>query len=111
MNNFNDIDYDKVINIIVEEIDPESIILFGSRGRGTNEPDSDLDLLVVDRGNFSKERSRHSVRNRLRQALSEIRVSKDILLYNNSEVEHWKDYCNHIIHTCVSEGKVLYAKP
>src|SRR3974377_855872 len=32
---------------LVEGLHPRAIILFGSRARGTNRPDSDYDLLVV----------------------------------------------------------------
>jgi predicted nucleotidyltransferase len=110
MNNFNDIDYKEIVRIVVSEIDPEKIILFGSRGRGDHKPDADLDLLVIDNKQFSKDRGRLFLRTKLRRALSGINVPKDILLYNSDEVEHWKNYHNHILFTCVSEGKLLYAK-
>ncbi len=48
MNDFNNIDYNEIVRIVVSEIDPEIIILFGSRGRGDNLPDADLDILVID---------------------------------------------------------------
>ena len=110
MNDFNDIDYDEIVRIVVTEIDPEKIILFGSRGRGDHQPDADLDLLIIDKKQFSKNRGRYHLRSKLRRALSKINVPKDILLYNSDEVEHWKNYHNHILFTCVSEGKLLYAK-
>ncbi len=110
MNDFNDIDYDELVGIVLREIDPEKIILFGSRGRGDHQPDADLDLLIIDNKQFSKERGRFFLRTKLRRALSGINVPKDILLYTSDEAEHWKNYKNHILSTCFSEGKVLYAK-
>ncbi|MCJ7797672.1 MAG: nucleotidyltransferase domain-containing protein [Thermoleophilia bacterium] len=33
---------------VVDEVHPECIVLFGSRARDDGEPDSDIDLLVVE---------------------------------------------------------------
>jgi predicted nucleotidyltransferase len=38
---------EEMVRRIVERFDPERIILFGSHARGTANPDSDIDLLVV----------------------------------------------------------------
>jgi uncharacterized protein len=110
MNNFNDIDYDEIVRIVVSEIDPDKIILFGSRGRGDNQPDADLDLLIIDNKEFSRNRGRFFLRTKIRRALLKINVPKDILLYNSGEAEYWKNYHNHILFTCFNEGKLLYAK-
>ncbi len=110
MNDFYDIDYSRVVSIIFKNIDPEKIILFGLRGRGDNLPDSDMDILVIDNKSFSKERGRYSLRRSLRKALSEINVPKDILLYSIDEAEHRNNYPNHILFTCLKEGRVIYAK-
>ena len=40
MNDFNDINYDELVGIVIREIDAEKIILFGSRGCGDNKPDA-----------------------------------------------------------------------
>ena len=37
----------KAVDIIVQKLNPQKIILFGSRARGTNRPDSDYDIFVV----------------------------------------------------------------
>jgi hypothetical protein len=39
----------EIVQTIVAEVDPERIYLFGSRARGDERPDSDVDLLIVDR--------------------------------------------------------------
>jgi len=36
-----------MVDVIVREVRPHRIVLFGSRARGTHRPDSDIDLLVV----------------------------------------------------------------
>ncbi len=46
----------EVIRGIVEVAAPETIVLFGSAARGEAGPDSDLDLLVVKRGEYHRGR-------------------------------------------------------
>ena len=39
---------DQMVQAIVAEVDPEQVILFGSRARGDAREDSDVDLVVVE---------------------------------------------------------------
>lgn len=43
----------QIVKIIVREVSPEAIILFGFRARGDSRPDSDVDLLIVESEPFS----------------------------------------------------------
>ena len=104
------IDLSQIINAILREVDAEKVILFGSRARGDNKPTSDLDLLVIEKGKFSKERSRWNETKKIRMALKDYKMSKDILVFTEEEVNYWKDSINHIIATCLEEGKVLYER-
>ena len=38
----------QMVQAIVDEVDPEQVILFGSRVRGDERHDSDVDLVVVE---------------------------------------------------------------
>jgi predicted nucleotidyltransferase len=96
---------------IVREADPQKIILFGSRGRGTAIAGSDVDLVVVSRNGFGPDRSRRRELARIRQALSPFRVAKDILVFSPEEVEKWKDSLNHVLAEALREGKLLYERP
>jgi len=48
----------RMVDIIVRDADPEAIIMFGSRTRGDARPDSDVDLLVIEREPFGPGRRR-----------------------------------------------------
>jgi uncharacterized protein len=37
----------EAVTLLADGLNPRAIILFGSRARGTNRPDSDYDLLVL----------------------------------------------------------------
>jgi predicted nucleotidyltransferase len=106
----NNIDYSEIVETILKEVEAEKVILFGSRARGDNKPESDLDLLIIQKDNFSKNKSRWNETIKIRRALKNYMVPKDILLFSESEVDYWKDSLNHIIPTCLKEGKVLYAR-
>ncbi|MDP2363140.1 MAG: nucleotidyltransferase domain-containing protein [Ignavibacteria bacterium] len=100
----------RIVKDIVEETNPEKIILFGSYANGTQNEDSDLDLLIVEKESFDKIRSRRKEINRIRKKLSEYRISKDILIYDLNEFNDWKNSINHIIGKSVREGKILYER-
>ncbi len=95
---------------IARRVDPEMIILFGSRGRGEASERSDLDLLVVEREGFGTERSRRAETGRIHEALWGIRVPVDVLVFSRDEVERWRNSRNHVIARALREGKVLYAR-
>ena len=46
----------EIIRRVMEVAKPEKIILFGSAARGEMGPNSDVDLLVVKKGNFDRSR-------------------------------------------------------
>ena len=100
----------EVAAVVVREVDPEKIILFGSWARGEAAADSDLDLLVVEAQPFGEGRSRAKEMVRLWRALKPFRVAKDILVFSADEVEEWKDSLNHVIGRALREGKELYAR-
>ncbi len=100
-----------MVRAIVTEVDPEQVILFGSRARGDAREDSDVDLLVIESTPFGNGRSRRQEAVRLWRAVSGLGVAKDILVYSRDEVEHWRDSLNHVLARALREGRVLYERP
>lgn len=101
----------EMVRTIVRETDPEQIILFGSRARGEARPDSDVDLIVIEREPYGRNRSRRLRAAKLYVALMRWPVPKDILLYTQEEADRWKDSLNNVLARALREGKVLYARP
>lgn len=100
----------QMVDAIIDEVDPEQVILFGSRARGDSMEESDVDLVVLESTPFEEERSRHAEEVRLYNALSDFRVSKDILVYSQEDAEYWRDSLNHVLARALREGKVLYER-
>ena len=68
---------------LVSEFQPCQIYLFGSHAWGKPNEDSDIDLLVIVPDSSESRRERGL---RARQCLSDIRISKDILVETQAEI-------------------------
>jgi len=95
----------QISDIIVENIHPCKIILFGSYARGDATDDSDLDLLIVKK-EVSNKRAEMVQARRL---LSPLRVPVDILVASEDHLNSsWKDYPGTYLYDVTREGVVLY---
>lgn len=101
---------EEIVARVVEAVDPETIVLFGSSAIGESGPGSDVDLLVVDREPFGRERSRRRQLRRIHEALAGMGIAKDILLFSVDEVERWRSSPNHIVASALRQGRILYAR-
>jgi len=99
---------DDIVAVVARELDPEAIVLFGSRAIGDARADSDVDLLIVTREAFGPATDRRAVMVRLWTALAGIRVAKDLLVYSREEVAQWRQSRNHVIANALREGRLLY---
>ena len=99
-----------IVQTIVQNADPDQIILFGSRARGDARPSSDLDLIVIESEPFEGERSRIDEMARLSKAIAKFLVPADILVYSRDDVEYWRDSLNHVLARALREGRILYER-
>ena len=98
------------VDQIAQAVQPERIVLFGSRARGDARPDSDLDLLVVSRDPFTPHHRRQDELRRIRQALRSCRLPVDVLLYSRDEIDAWRQSPNHVIAQSLREGVTVYER-
>jgi len=98
----------EMTDIIVREVSPRKIILFGSHARGNARPDSDLDFLVVEDGPFNARRSRRAEMTRMWKILFDYPIPMDFLIFTPEEIEKWKTSQNHVIAQAMKDEKVLY---
>ena len=72
---------------IVDAVNPEKIILFGSYAYGKPTKDSDLDILVI----MNSELPGYKRSVPIYKALAGILIPKDIIVYTPQEVEEWDE--------------------
>ena len=95
-----------VVSVIVQNCDPERIILFGSAATGRAHQGSDLDLLVV----MDSTLPRHKRAAPIRLLFSPYPCPMDILVYTPAEVGKWRGTTNHIVTEALDWGKVVYER-
>lgn len=101
---------ERMVRAIVDEVDPERIILFGSRARGDEREGSDVDLIVLEAEPFGPDRSRHRETVKVYHALAGFPVPADVLVFSRDDVDYWRDSLNHVLARALREGKVLYER-
>ena len=101
----------EMVKTLVDEADPEQVILFGSRGRGDARHDSDVDLIVIEAEPFGAGRNRVKEMARLYRAVADFTVPTDILVYSQADVEYWRDSLNHVLARALRDGTVVYERP
>ena len=95
---------------IAQAVDPEQVILFGSRARGDAKEESDVDLVVVESEPFGKIRSRRLETARVYRALADFDTPTDILLCSREEIERWRSSTSHVLARALREGTILYSR-
>ena len=92
---------------LVRTYDPIAIYIFGSYAWGSPDEESDLDLLVV---------VDHLTQDRFKtmtdgyRALTNLKLSKDILVYSKKEFDQCASDVTSICNRILREGKMIYGK-
>jgi predicted nucleotidyltransferase len=80
------------------------VILFGSRARGQERSDSDLDLLVIEPKDVRRRRAESA---RLRRELRGLEVALDVVVVSSKNAEEWGHLKGSLINEALNEGRVL----
>ena len=95
----------EIVRRIVRVAAPERIVLFGSAARGEAGPNSDLDLLVIKRGDFHRGRLTEEIYVSLIGAGQAV----DVVVVTPEDVERYRDALGLVIGPALREGLVVYA--
>lgn len=99
-----------LVQRIVDSVQPEKIILFGSYATGDADADSDVDLFVqIDTGRSTAEATKQAYA-AIRPLRPQLRRGVDIVAKDRAFVERYGDLIGTIVHPVLQEGRVLYAR-
>jgi uncharacterized protein len=93
-----------IVRRIVSVTRPERIILFGSASKGEMTKNSDIDLLVLERGTHNNPVERL----RIRQSLKDLEHSFDVFLMRPERFEESKNVIGGIAYPAHKYGRVVY---
>lgn len=96
---------DLMVDKIVKSASPDKIILFGSRGRGQESPDSDYDFLVLKRD----VNNRRALAQQLYRILVDVPAAVDILVETPETIERYRNTKGYI-YAEAEKGRVVYER-
>ena len=96
----------EITNRVVENFDPEKVILFGSRAVGTFHSESDVDLLIIMPSDVSPMQRSIAVKQVCRPRF----VAMDVLVKTPDEVITQLEQGNLFLRQILAKGRVLYER-
>ena len=97
----------EIVRRLVDEFDPEEIILFGSRAWGRPKPDSDYDLLVVVTTSEEKPTRRAA---RGYRCLRKADVPIDLVVKTRAEFDRFRGVAASLDAEISRRGRILYGR-
>ena len=106
--NNNDKNLETIKRIIQEQVGDNlsRIILFGSRARGDNNPDSDYDLMVVVKEEIEREK-KQKFSCSIRKTTAKYLIPMDILIRSEEELRKFSNVVGTVIYNVAREGIML----
>ena len=95
---------EEVIKRIVENINPQRIILFGSYTKDNFNEHSDLDLLIIKNTDLPSHKRGRVIFKHLRG----LKIPVDIVVYTPEEIKEWQNEKHSFLSKILKEGKVIY---
>jgi len=95
-----------IVDRLVRAVDPDKLVVFGSRGAGQARADSDYDILIV-KAEADPHRRRTGP---LYRALWGVPKPVDLLWYTPEEIEEWSGVRQHVATQAIERGVVVYEK-
>lgn len=102
-------DLEIIIKVILAEIEPSQIILFGSYARGDQHELSDIDLMILTEENISRPQKLELIY-KLQKAFLDLNYKIDLVLKNLGDYNKYKNYIGTINYSVSQKGKVLWTR-
>ena len=100
----------RIVEIIVKELDPDKIILFGSRARGDYNEYSDYDILVLKRGIKPEDRGKLTSKLYIALGVIKIPIEIDVIVQDLDRFKELSEKWYLIYYDAQREGITIYEK-
>lgn len=101
----------QVTDIIVEEVQPEKVFLFGSYANGIPNKHSDMDIIVIVNNELErKSRIENVVRLNIKTALPNLMFPKDFKMYSLEEYRRLKENKDSFLGSVLQNARTLYER-
>ena len=97
---------EEITRRIIEEADPDKILLFGSRTKNHRGNSSDYDICILKRGIYHK----RNMRKRIYSKLYGVGAAVDIIIETPEKFGELKSKPFLVFHEVDKHGKVIYEK-
>jgi predicted nucleotidyltransferase len=95
-----------IVDKIINNFNPDKIILFGSYAYGHPNVDSDVDIMIV----MDTDEKPHKRAVSVRKVLKGIGIPKDIIVKTPEEFERFKDIVGTIVYPAAHKGRIIYER-
>ncbi len=95
----------EVTRRLVDQFQPEQVILFGSQARGVPISGSDVDLMIIVPQSDLSDYERSVLGHR---CLSGLDIAKDVVVKTRAEFDFFRDVRGSLEYKIAHQGKVLY---
>ncbi|MBM4136106.1 MAG: nucleotidyltransferase domain-containing protein [Nitrospirota bacterium] len=95
-----------IVDKIINNFNPDKIILFGSYAYGHPTVDSDMDIMIV----MDTDEKPHKRAVSVRKVLKGIGIPKDIIVKTPEEFERFKDIVGTIVYPAAHKGRIIYER-
>jgi uncharacterized protein len=95
----------QAVDRIVQAVNPDRIILFGSAARGTMGANSDADLLVIKKGVTAK----RSMMAEIYRQLRGVPEAFDVVVATPEEIAEFGECPGYVFSNALREGRTVYA--
>ncbi|MCX6638822.1 MAG: nucleotidyltransferase domain-containing protein [Acidobacteria bacterium] len=96
----------EIVARLVRAVDPDKLVLFGSRAAGRGRLDSDYDVLIVKAESDPRQRRTGP----LYRHLWGIPGAVDLLWFTPEEIDEWSQVRQHVATRALRDGVVVYEK-
>ncbi len=96
---------DRIKSVILQNITPRKIVLFGSAARGDMSKQSDIDLLIIVPDGIDKVKAAWTIY----PLLSDLGIGVDLVFAHEQEIAQKSDDRNLIYYSALQDGREIYA--